>query len=197
MQSSPRWLATIADPASMRVMFAADTACPGCGRSRWRSSAKTRSVPSWPSTLIAAAMSASRNKIVQVGEREHEVAEHSVGAVDQCQALLLGEGHRHQPVLGHRLRRRLQGAVACTDVTFSHHRKRDVGQAARGRRSSRGCRTRRPPASARRTTDRRRPVPSRYGPRCGRSSGSTAAAASLRGSPHARPRPLCPRHATE
>ena len=39
-------------------MFAAEAACPGCGRSAWRSAEKTASVPSRPSTLIAAAMSA-------------------------------------------------------------------------------------------------------------------------------------------
>ena len=42
-------------------MLAADAAWPGCGRSACRSAAKTRSVPSWPSTLIAAATSAVRS----------------------------------------------------------------------------------------------------------------------------------------
>ena len=45
------------------VRFAADRAWPGCGRIACSSGAKTRSVPSWPSTLIAAATSAVRSSI--------------------------------------------------------------------------------------------------------------------------------------
>ena len=63
MQSGPRWLATMPESASSRRRFAAEAACPGCGRSACRSAAKTRSVPSWPSTLIAAAMSAALSSI--------------------------------------------------------------------------------------------------------------------------------------
>ena len=40
------------------VRFAAESAWPGCGRIAWSSGAKTRSVPSWPSTDMAAEMSA-------------------------------------------------------------------------------------------------------------------------------------------
>ena len=50
-------------PSSGRVRLAADSACPGCGRIACSSAAKTRSVPSWPSTDIAAAMSAVRSSI--------------------------------------------------------------------------------------------------------------------------------------
>ena len=48
----------ISDPSSSRRMFSAAAACPGCGRSAWRSSASVRPVPRSPSVLIAAAMSA-------------------------------------------------------------------------------------------------------------------------------------------
>ena len=58
-QSGPLWLATMGESASIRVMFAAATAWPGCGRSACRCGANTLSVPSRPSTLIAAEMSAS------------------------------------------------------------------------------------------------------------------------------------------
>ena len=40
--------------------MAAEAAWPGCGRIAWSSGAKTRSVPSWASTDMAAAMSAVR-----------------------------------------------------------------------------------------------------------------------------------------
>ena len=55
--------ATIAEPAISAVRLAADSAWPGCGRMACSSAAKTRSVPSWPSTLIAAATSAVRSSI--------------------------------------------------------------------------------------------------------------------------------------
>ena len=45
------------------MRLAAESAWPGCGRIAWSSGAKTRSVPSWPSTDIAAAMSAVRSSI--------------------------------------------------------------------------------------------------------------------------------------
>ncbi len=51
------------DPASTRSMFAALTACPGCGRSSvCRSSRNAWSVPSSPSTLIAAVVSATSHR---------------------------------------------------------------------------------------------------------------------------------------
>ena len=53
----------MAESAISAVRLAADSACPGCGRMACSSGAKTRSVPSWPSTLIAAAMSAVRSSI--------------------------------------------------------------------------------------------------------------------------------------
>ena len=58
MQSGPRCEATTPESASTRVRFAADRAWPGCGRIACSSGAKTRSVPSWPSTDMAAEMSA-------------------------------------------------------------------------------------------------------------------------------------------
>ena len=76
-------------PASSR-MLAADAAWPGCGRRACRSAAKTRSVPSSASTLIAAAMSAVSSRRAQVGDGQHQHAEHAVGAVDERQALLRG-----------------------------------------------------------------------------------------------------------
>ncbi len=77
--------------ASRRARFGADAAWPGCGRSACRSAAKTRSVPSSASTLIAAVRSATRSSMPQVGDRQHEHAEHAVGAVDQREAFLLGQ----------------------------------------------------------------------------------------------------------
>ena len=53
-------------PSSSARMLRAETAWPCCGRSCCRSSANTRSVPSRPSTLIAAAMSAATNSVAQV-----------------------------------------------------------------------------------------------------------------------------------
>ena len=53
----------MAESAISAVRLAADRAWPGCGRIACSSGAKTRSVPSWPSTLIAAAMSAVRSSI--------------------------------------------------------------------------------------------------------------------------------------
>ena len=64
-----RWLATIAEPASSARRFAALAAWPGCGRRACRSAAKTASVPSSASTLIAAAMSAVRSSSSQVVRR--------------------------------------------------------------------------------------------------------------------------------
>ena len=63
MQSGPRWEATTPESASTRVRLAAESACPGWGRIAWSSGAKTRSVPSWPSTDMAAATSAVRSSI--------------------------------------------------------------------------------------------------------------------------------------
>ncbi len=51
----------IGDSLSSARMFAAAIAWPGCGRSACRSAAKTRSVPSVASTLIAAVTSAVRS----------------------------------------------------------------------------------------------------------------------------------------
>ena len=72
-------------------MFAAETACPGCGRSACRSAAKTSSVPSRPSTHIAAATSATTSSSRRSCRARHEHPEHAVGAVDERQALLLLE----------------------------------------------------------------------------------------------------------
>ena len=78
------------DPASTRSMFAALTACPGCGRSSvCRSSRNTWSVPSSPSTLIAAVSVGDVAQVLEVGDRHDEHAEHAVGPVDEGQALLL------------------------------------------------------------------------------------------------------------
>ena len=61
MHSGVRWLAITSDPASSTRRFAADSACPGCGRNACRSGANTASVPSNASTLIATTTSAVRN----------------------------------------------------------------------------------------------------------------------------------------
>ena len=54
-------------------MLSAETAWPGCGRSACRSAAKTSSVPSRPSTLIAAATSATTSS-----SRRSWMARHSI-----------------------------------------------------------------------------------------------------------------------
>ena len=66
---------------------------------------------------------------VEVGQRQHEHPEHAVGAVDQRQALLLGQGHRLQPG-----RRRAPSAAgrdspaAVADDPLADQRQRTVRQ---------------------------------------------------------------------
>ena len=62
----------------------------------------------------------------QVGDRQHQHAEHSVGAVDERQALLLGQLHRSQAGSGQRVGGRDQVAVAVADVALPHQRERTV-----------------------------------------------------------------------
>ena len=67
-------------------------------------------------------------QVVQVGQREHQLAEHAVGAVDERQPLLLGEGDRGQAVRAQRVGGRLQFAVAGAHLPLPHDRERDVRQ---------------------------------------------------------------------
>ncbi len=60
VHSGLRWLSMIAEPSRRARRLAALRSWPGCGRRACRSAANTASVPSSPSTLIAAAMSAVR-----------------------------------------------------------------------------------------------------------------------------------------
>ena len=84
--------------------------------------------PSWPSTLIAAAMSAVLKQAVEVGQREHQHAEHAVGAVDQREAFLLGQHDRRQAVRRQRVAGVEKVALGISDRAFAHHRERDVRQ---------------------------------------------------------------------
>ena len=67
---------------------------PGAAAARCRSAANTASVPSSASTLIAAATSAVVSSRRRSASASTQHAEHAVGAVDQRQALLLGQLHR-------------------------------------------------------------------------------------------------------
>ena len=67
-----------------------------------------------------------RDQVVQVVQREDEHAEHPVGAVDQRQALLLGQHHRGDARGRERLGRRAEHAVAITDGSLAHHGQRAV-----------------------------------------------------------------------
>ncbi len=79
-------------------MFSAAAAWPGCGRSAWRSAANTRSVASNPSALMAAVDVGKREQGIEIAQRQDQHSEHAIGAVDQRQALLLGEHDRRDPV---------------------------------------------------------------------------------------------------
>ena len=117
----------IGEPARNCRRWDADVAWPGCGRSAIRSAANVRSVPSWPSTLIAAARSRGVEQQFQVGERQHQHAEHAVGAVDQREAFLLREQHRSEAVVGEGLsRRRSRSGVDHRALT--DERQRAVGE---------------------------------------------------------------------
>ena len=107
-------------------MLAAESACPGCGRSACRSAAKTASVPVSPSTLIAAARSAVGDQGAQVGDREHEHAEHAVGAVDEGESLLLAQLDRGDAGGGERVGGRHEGAGCVAHLALAHQRERAV-----------------------------------------------------------------------
>ena len=69
--------------------FAAEAAWPGCGRSACRSAAKTRSVREQrPRRSSPRRCRRPCSSIAQVGDRQHQHAEHPVGAVDERQPLL-------------------------------------------------------------------------------------------------------------
>ncbi len=72
-------------------MFAADGAWPGWGRSACRSAAKTSSVPMQALDAHRGGDVGDLEQVTQVVDGEHEHAEHAVGAVDEGEALLLGE----------------------------------------------------------------------------------------------------------
>ena len=179
MQSGPRCEATTPESASSaRRGWRPRAAWPGCGRSAWSSAAKTRSVPSWPSTDIAAAMSAVRSSSRRSVDRQHQHAEHAVGAVDQRQALLGGQLDRRQAGGGERVGGRHQGAVGVADLALAHQRERAVRQ----RRQVAGAAERAVLVHHRRDAvgEQVRPAAARSPGvrRCGRSPASRAAAAS-------------------
>ena len=67
-------------------------------------------------------------QMVEVGDGEHELAQHAVGAVDQGQTLLLRQDDGGQAVLGERHGRIDELAVRRADRPFPGRRERDVRQ---------------------------------------------------------------------
>ena len=99
------WLATIAESASSAVMFA---------RRRCLSGMRPQPLQVVGEHPVGAQLALDAHgrgdvghpeQVVQVGQGEHQLAEHAVGAVDQRQALLLGEGDRRQTVRAQRVGR--------------------------------------------------------------------------------------------
>ena len=132
--------------AAARAGWRPPRAWPGCGRSACRSAANTRSVPSRPSTLIAAVMSAVASSVAQVGDREHEHAEHPVGAVDQREPLLLAQLDRLDAGRAQRVGGVAQRAARVARPAPRPSARARSARAARGRPSSRASRTRARPA---------------------------------------------------
>ncbi len=109
-------------------MFAAATAWPGCGRSACRCGAKTLSEPSRPSTLIAAATSASTSsRSRSVNARTSCPSMPSVPLIS-ARPFLLGQDHRLEAVRAQRLRGGNELAVGGADVPLAHDGERDVRQ---------------------------------------------------------------------
>ena len=113
-----RWLATIGLPASSRRRFAADAVWPAMRTQRHQVGGEGP---------VGAQQRLDRHRRrdvgraeqhVEVGEREHEHAEHAVGAVDEGQAFLGLQRDRRDAGGGH-----LVGALALAD-----QRQADVGQ---------------------------------------------------------------------
>jgi hypothetical protein len=65
-----------------------------------------------------------REEPAEVGEGQHQHAEHAVGAVDQRQALLLGQLDRRDPVGGQRLGGVPESPGAVADLSLAHERQR-------------------------------------------------------------------------
>ena len=65
---------------------------------------------------------------LEVGERHHQHAQHAVGAVDQRQALLLGQHDRGQPLLGERLGGRAAASARVDHLALADQRQRDCRQ---------------------------------------------------------------------
>ena len=112
-----------------RRRLAADAAWPGCGRSAWRSSAKTRSVPSWASTDIAAATSATCEQVAEVVQRR-AASMPSMPSVPLISASpsLAASSTGSQPGLGERGRGVGERAVGPAYRPLAHERQRAVRQ---------------------------------------------------------------------
>ena len=93
------------------------------GGARGGRASNTRSVPSRPSTLIAAVMSAVVSRFLEVRDREDEHAEHPVRAVDQREPFLLVQRDRVDHVL-----RVAQLVVRVAHLPLPHQRQRTVGE---------------------------------------------------------------------
>ena len=94
------WLAMIPEPCSAARMFAADVAWPGVR-------AQALQVGGEDGVGAEQGLDAHRGgdvgrgqQDVEVVQRQHEHAEHAVRAVDEGEALLLGERDRREPRLG-------------------------------------------------------------------------------------------------
>ena len=130
------------------------------------------------------------------GQDQH--AEHAVGAVDQRQALLLGEHAPASSPAAAAPRRRQQFAVGVAHLAFARSR---ASAHVRQRRQVAGAAERpvlvHDRGDARVEAGRRRPARSPGARRCGRSPAWTAAAASSPARPPVRPRRPTPRRASE
>ena len=116
-------------PASRRARLRALAAWPTCGRSACRSAAKARSVPSRPSTVIAAVTSARPTSSVRSCSARHEHAEDAVGAVDQREALLGAQRDRRRgPAAAKRVGGGHDRTVGVPDLALAHQRERAVAE---------------------------------------------------------------------
>ena len=65
---------------------------------------------------------------VEIGEREHQHAEHAIGAVDQRKAFLLGQHDRLEPGGFECFASIAQGAGGVADLALTHHGEGHVRQ---------------------------------------------------------------------
>ena len=128
MSSGPRWLATIGEPASSARRLAALSRLARLRPQRLQVGGEDR-------VGAEQRLDAHRRRDVGGAQQEVEVvggqqqhAEHAVGAVDQREALLLGQLHGRDAGRGQRLGRRARRTGRVAHVALAHQRQRAVGQ---------------------------------------------------------------------